>query len=84
MSEVEALKAEVARLNAAILEDSQQHCAAGMRHADNQEEILRILISHRDEAERLRKALEEVVLVSRTKISMKQVASRALWPDSCK
>ena len=33
------------------------------------------------EVERLRKALEDVVYACRTKLSMKDAARRALWPD---
>ena len=36
------------------------------------------------EIERLRKALEEVVFACRTKISMKGMARRALWPEQYK
>ena len=40
------------------------------------------LESLKQEVARLRAALEEVVFSNRTKISMKQAATRALWPET--
>ena len=36
----------------------------------------------KQEIARLRAALEEVIFSNRTKISMKQAARRALWPET--